>query len=131
MGLYDLLQRLRDEFPDVLFESCASGGNRHDLGMLYYMPQTWASDNTDAVERVFIQYGGSLLFPPVTMGSHVGSNPSHQTLRLNDIESRYNVAAFGALGYELNLLHLSVFERKCIVKQVEHYKKIPKCFPAG
>lgn len=131
LGLYSLLQKLMDTFPNVLFESCASGGNRHDLGMLYYMPQTWISDNTDAMERLNIQYGGSLLFPLDTMGAHVGSSPSHQTLRKNPMETRYNVAAFGALGYELNLLTISNYDKKTITKQIEHYKKYRSTIQLG
>jgi len=123
LGLYTLLNRLKEAFPYILFESCASGGNRHDLGMLYYMPQTWASDNTDPGERMYVQYGASLLFPQESIGAHVGSNPSHQMLRNNDIETRFNMAAFGALGYELDLTILSSFEKKAIKAQVAYYKK--------
>lgn len=131
LGLYDLIGRLKDDFQDILFESCASGGNRYDLGMLYYMPQTWASDNTDPGERMNIQYGSSLLYPISTLGAHVGSNPSHQVLRQNSIESRFNVACFGLLGYELNLNSLSNFEKKAIRKQVEFYKKHRKLIQFG
>ncbi|GKX30086.1 alpha-galactosidase [Vallitalea longa] len=131
LGLYDLIGRLKNDFEDILFESCASGGNRYDLGMLYYMPQTWASDNTDPGERMNIQYGSSLLYPLSTLGAHVGSNPSHQVLRQNNIESRFNVACFGLLGYELNLNNLSNFEKKAIKKQVEFYKKHRKLLQFG
>jgi len=123
LGLYGLLERLTTAHPEVLFESCASGGNRYDLGMLYYMPQTWASDNTDPGERAHIQYGSSLLYPPSTLGAHVGSNPSHQVLRSNGIESRFNIAAFGVLGYELDLTKLSHFDEKVIRNQVAFYKE--------
>ncbi|QUH31721.1 alpha-galactosidase [Vallitalea guaymasensis] len=131
LGLYNLLNRLKTDFEDILFESCASGGNRYDLGMLYYMPQTWASDNTDPGERMNIQYGSSLIYPLSTLGAHVGSNPSHQVLRQNSIESRFNVACFGLLGYELNLNNLSNFEKKAIKKQVEFYKKHRKLLQYG
>lgn len=95
------------------------------------MPQTWASDNTDPGERMNIQYGSSLIYPLSTLGAHVGSNPSHQVLRQNSIESRFNVACFGLLGYELNLNNLSNFEKKAIKKQVEFYKKHRKLLQYG
>ncbi|GAB6106430.1 alpha-galactosidase [Fusibacter bizertensis] len=123
LGLYALLDRLCSAFPHILFESCSSGGNRYDLGMLYYMPQTWTSDNTDAVERIDIQFGTSFIFPPSTMGAHVSGRPSHQVLRSTPIETRFNVAAFGLLGYELDLTKLSSFDRKVIAKQIAFYKK--------
>ena len=123
LGLYALLSELTEAFPNVLFESCSSGGNRFDMGMLYYMPQTWTSDNTDATERVEIQYGTSLIFPTSTMGAHVSGRPSHQVLRTTPIESRFNVAAFGLLGYELDLTKISAFDKRVITKQIEFYKK--------
>jgi len=131
LGLYKLLDRLTTEFNHILFESCSSGGNRFDLGMLYYMPQTWTSDNTDAVERLTIQYGTSMLYPLSTMGAHVSASPSHQVLRTTPIETRFNVAAFGLLGYELDLNKLSNFEKKVIKKQIEFYKKHRKLFQYG
>ena len=131
LGLYSLLQRLKDEFPGILFESCSSGGNRFDLGMLYYMPQTWTSDDTDAVERMDIQYGTSMAYPPSTMGAHVSAAPSHQVLRNTPVETRFNVAAFGLLGYELDLTKLSNFDRKVITRQVEYYKEHRKLFQFG
>lgn len=123
LGLYRLLQMLCDRFPEILFESCSSGGNRYDMGMLFYMPQTWTSDNTDAVERVEIQYGTSMVFPLSTMGAHVSGRPSHQVLRSTPIETRFNVAAFGLLGYELDLTKLSPFDKKVIKKQIAFYKQ--------
>ena len=131
LGLYALLERLCNAFPNILFESCSSGGNRYDLGMLYYMPQTWTSDNTDAVERIDIQFGTSLVFPPSTMGAHVSGRPSHQVLRTTPIETRFNVAAFGLLGYELDLTKLSSFDKKVIAKQVSFYKKHRKILQFG
>ncbi len=122
-GLYELLNRLTQAFPHVLFESCASGGNRFDYGMLYFTPQIWTSDNTDVHSRMLIQHGTSYFYPASTMGAHVGSNPNHQLLRTNDIENRFNIAAFGAFGYELNLLTLTPFEEKIIKKQIEFYKE--------
>lgn len=131
LGLYSLMKRLKSEFPEVLFESCASGGNRFDLGMLYYMPQTWTSDNTDAVERISIQYGTSMLYPPSSMGAHVSAIPSHQVLRNTPLETRFNVAAFGLLGYELDLTKLSNFDKKAIKQQIEFYKEHRMLFQFG
>ncbi|MDC7226673.1 MAG: alpha-galactosidase [Spirochaetales bacterium] len=131
LGLYKLLEKLKNDFPDILFESCASGGNRYDLGMLYYMPQAWTSDDTDALERIDIQYGTSMLYPPSTMGAHVSASPSHQVLRNTPIETRFNVAAFGLLGYELDLTRLSNFDRKAIKKQVSYYKEHRALFQFG
>ena len=123
LGVYDLLFRLQAEFPEVLFESCSSGGNRFDMGMLYFMPQTWTSDNTDAAERMNIQYGTSLVYPPNTMGAHVSGRPSHQVLRMTPIETRFNVAAFGVLGYQLDITKLTSFEEKAIKAQITFYKQ--------
>jgi alpha-galactosidase len=131
LGLYELLERLTATWPEILFESCASGGNRFDAGMLYYMPQTWTSDNTDPGSRMKIQHGSSWLYPIHSAAAHVGSDPSHQLLRSNGIETRFHVAAFGALGYELNLSRLSPFEKKVIAKQVELYKEHRELFQFG
>ena len=131
LGLYALIDRLTKTFPDTLFESCSSGGNRFDLGMLYYMPQTWTSDNTDALERSSIQYGASFLYPQSTMGAHVSGSPSHQVLRTTPIETRFNVAAFGLLGYELDLNRLSPFDEKAIRAQIAYYKKHRKLLQFG
>lgn len=131
LGLYELLERLTKTFPDILFESCSSGGNRFDMGMLYYMPQTWTSDNTDAVERYEIQYGTSIVYPQSTMGAHVSGRPSHQVLRSTPIETRFNVSAFGVLGYELDLTRLSTFDLKVIKKQIEFYKMHRTLFQFG
>jgi alpha-galactosidase len=131
MGLYELLSRLVSAWPDILFEGCASGGNRFDMGILYYMPQIWTSDNTDPGSRMKIQHGSSWVYPPHCAGAHVGSDPSHQLLRNNSIETRFHVAAFGALGYELNLTKLSPFERKVITRQVELYKAYRELFQFG
>jgi alpha-galactosidase len=131
LGVYQLLDRLTKEFPNVLFEGCASGGNRFDYGMLYYTPQIWTSDNTDVHSRMKIQYATSYLYPQSTMGAHVGANPNHQLLRDNPIEYRFNIAAFGGFGYELNLLTLSNFETKVIKKQVEFFKEKRKTLQFG
>jgi alpha-galactosidase len=121
-GLYRLLRRIVAAHPDLLIETCASGGSRFDLGMLFFSPQIWTSDNTDPHERMKIQHGTSYFYPQSTMGAHVGSDPNHQLLRRNSLENRFNVATFGVLGYELNLLNLSTFEKKVIARQVAFYK---------
>lgn len=122
LGLYDLLGKLTQAFPNVLFESCASGGNRFDLGMLCYMSQTWTSDNTDALCRLYIQEGTSCGYPLSTMGSHVSSSPNHQTLRRTDLEARFNVAAFGVLGYELDITKLNRQQKEAVRSQIAFYK---------
>jgi len=122
-GLYRVLRKITADFPDVLFESCSSGGNRFDLGMLSYMPQTWASDNTDPIERLKIQEGLSYFYPPSTMGAHVSQSPHQQTLRRTPLETRFNVAAFGLLGYELDLGNLNLKEKEEIRNQITWYKK--------
>lgn len=131
LGLYNLLARLKKEFPQILFESCSSGGNRFDLGMLYYMPQAWTSDNTDAVERFSIQYGTSLVYPPSVMGAHVNGSISHQVLRVVPVETRFNTAAFGLLGYELDVTKLSNFDKKTIKAQIKFYKEHRKLLQFG
>lgn len=122
-GLYELLGRLTAKFPKILFEGCSSGGNRYDLGMLCYMPQIWTSDNTDAYCRTLIQGGTSYGYPISAMGAHVSESPNHQTLRRSDIESRFNVAAFGAFGYELDLTALNAQQKATVKAQIEFYKK--------
>ena len=106
LGLYGVLERLTARFPHVLFESCASGGNRFDLAMMYYMPQAWCSDNTDAGSRVRIQYGTSLVFPQSTVGAHVSHSPNWQVGRLSPLRTRVNVAMWGTFGYEMDLREL-------------------------
>lgn len=131
LGVYDLYEKLTSEFPDVLFESCAGGGGRFDPGMLYYAPQAWTSDDTDAVERLKIQYGTSLAYPIYSMGSHVSAVPNHQTLRKTPIETRANTAYFGTFGYELNPLELKEEEREIIKTQVQFYKSHRKLIRDG
>ncbi len=118
LGLYAVMARLTAEFPEVLFEGCASGGGRFDAGMLYYVPQIWCSDNTDALCRCSIQYGTSLVFPPSTMGSHVSAVPNHQTGRVTPLETRFAVALGGCFGYELDPRMLSDEEREALRGQV-------------
>ena len=122
LGLYELLERITQRFPQILFESCASGGGRFDPGMLYYMPQTWASDNSDAIERLKIQYGTSLAYPLSAIGAHVSAVPNHQVGRIEPIDTRANVAFFGAFGYELDIERLSQADLDAISKQVAFYK---------
>jgi len=124
LGLYRVLERLVSRFPHILFESCAGGGGRFDPGMLYYMPQTWTSDNTDAVSRLRIQYGTSLVYPPCSMGAHVSAVPNHQVGRVTPLASRGHVAMSGILGYELDLSSLSGEEKDMIKKQAALYKEI-------
>ena len=102
LGVYRLYERLTSRFPEVLFESCASGGARFDPGMLYYAPQGWISDDTDAVERLKIQYGTSIVYPLSCMGSHVSAVPNHQVFRNTPMDTRAAVAYFGTFGYELD-----------------------------
>lgn len=106
LGVYDLYDRLTTKFPEILFESCASGGGRFDPGLLYYAPQGWASDDSDAVERLKIQYGTSLCYPISCIGSHVSVAPNHQVARITPFHTRANVAYFGTFGYELDLNEL-------------------------
>jgi len=123
LGVYDLYDRLTTEFPHILFESCASGGGRFDPGMLYYAPQAWASDNSDAIERLKIQYGTTIVYPLSSIGAHVSSVPNEQVFRMTPLETRANVAYFGAFGYELDLNELSEMEREQVKKQVAFIKE--------
>ena len=122
MGLYRLMRTLTERFPHILFEGCASGGNRFDLGILSYFPQIWASDDTDAIYRVKGQTGYSYGYPMSTVTAHVSACPHHQTRRTIPIDTRFNVAAFGVLGYECNISHMSDEERESIKQQIELYK---------
>ena len=124
LGLYRVLEKLITEFPEVLFESCSSGGGRFDMGMLHYMPQTWTSDNTDALTRCEIQYSTSLVFPPFAMGSHVSAVPNHQTGRITPITTRGNVAMSGCFGYELDLNTLTAEELEIVRAQVKRVKAV-------
>ncbi|WP_438600658.1 alpha-galactosidase, partial [Faecalibaculum rodentium] len=123
LGVYALYDRLTKAHPEILFESCASGGARFDPGMLYYAPQTWTSDDTDAVERLKIQYGTSMLYPISSMGSHVSAIPNHQLHRLTSLHMRFAVAIFGTFGYELDPLALTEEEKDEIRDQVRFMKK--------
>lgn len=131
LGLYHILDELNKRFPNVLFEGCSSGGGRFDAGMLYYMPQTWTSDNTDAVCRMKIQYGTSLLFPPITMGAHVSAVPNHQVGRITPLQTRFIVAMSGNLGYEMDLAQISDEEKEAIKEQIAFYKSIREVIQKG
>ncbi|USB33519.1 alpha-galactosidase [Paenibacillus sp. YPG26] len=124
LGLYELLDRITTAFPDILFESCSSGGGRFDPGMLHYMPQTWTSDNTDAVERLKIQYGTSLVYPVSAIGAHVSAVPNHQVGRITPLEFRGDVAMSGNFGYELDLTKFTEEEKETVKRQVSAYKEI-------
>lgn len=130
-GLYRIMRELTEQFPHILFEGCAAGGNRFDLGILCYFPQIWASDNTDAVCRLDIQDGYSYGYPMSTVSCHVSSCPNHQTLRITPFESRFNVAAFGILGYECNLCDMKKEELEAIAEQTALYKAWRKTLQYG
>ncbi|WP_186577119.1 alpha-galactosidase [Aquibacillus kalidii] len=123
LGVYDLYEKLITKYPEILFESCAGGGARFDPGMLYYAPQTWTSDDTDAVERLKIQYGTSMVYPLSTIGSHVSAVPNHQVGRMTPIDTRANVAYFGTFGYELDVTTLTDEEKAKVSEQVAFFKK--------
>lgn len=122
LGLYELFEQICLTRPDILFEGCSSGGNRFDLGVLYYMPQIWTSDNSDAHERQKIQTGTSYGYPQSVMGCHVSAVPNHQTLRSTPLETRFNTAVFGLLGYELDPTTLTAQEKTDVKSQIEYYK---------
>ncbi|MDY7224695.1 alpha-galactosidase [Halalkalibacterium halodurans] len=123
LGVYKLYERLIEKYPKILFESCAGGGGRFDPGLLFYAPQTWASDDTDAIERLKIQYGASMLYPLSSIGSHVSAVPNHQVGRMTPIETRANVAYFGTFGYELDITKLCDEEKRVIKEQVTFFKE--------
>lgn len=131
LGVYDLYTRLLTDFPEILFESCASGGARFDPGMLYFAPQAWCSDNTDAIDRLKIQYGTSLVYPVSSIGAHVSAVPNHQVRRVTPLKSRGNAAVFGAFGYELDLNRLSKEEIELVKQQIACYKKNRKLLHQG
>jgi alpha-galactosidase len=122
LGLYDVLSQLRNKYPHILIETCASGGNRFDLGMLRYGPQIWTSDNTDPISRLSIQKGISYFYPQSCISNHVSMSPHEQTIRKTPIDTRFNVSMFGVLGYELDFKFLNEFEVNSIKKHIEIYK---------
>ncbi len=131
LGVYDLYGRLTAAFPDILFESCAGGGGRFDPGLLAFAPQAWTSDDTDGVERLKIQWGTSLAYPPSSMGNHVSAVPNHQTGRLTPVAFRAAVAFFGTFGYELDPTKLSADERREVAAQVAFYREHRELFQFG
>ena len=131
LGLYEVLRRIFGPRPKILLESCASGGNRFDLGMLCFSPQVWCSDDTDPIERLTIQGSLSYLYPQSTFGAHVSAAPHAQTLRHTPLTTRGNVSFFGLLGYELDLKHLLPIEEKEITNQIAFYKRYRRIFQFG
>jgi alpha-galactosidase len=131
LGVYDLYARLTAAFPDILFESCASGGGRFDPGMLAFAPQAWTSDDTDAIERLRIQWGTSLAYPLSSMGAHLSAVPNHQTGRITPLATRAAVAFFGVFGYELDPTVLDPEERAAVAGQIAFYKEHRELFQRG
>ena len=131
LGVYGLYERLNAAFPQVLFESCASGGGRFDPGLLYYAPQGWVSDDSDAAERLKIQYGTSFCYPVSSMGAHVSAVPNHQVIRTTPLATRANVAAFGTFGYELDLNRLTPAERAQVRQQIDFMKEYRQILQFG
>ena len=126
LGLYHVLDVITSRYPDVLFEGCSSGGARFDPGILCYMQQNWASDNTDALDRSVIQDSFSLLYPQSVIGAHISAVPNHQTGRITSLETRYDIAKLFNLGYELDLTKCTDDELDDIKKQIQEYKTVRK-----
>jgi alpha-galactosidase len=124
LGLYEFMDRLTHEFPHILFEGCSGGGGRFDPGILYYMPQIWTSDNTDAISRLKIQYGTSVVYPWSSISAHVSVVPNHQVGRVTALKTRGDVAFTGAFGYELDVSLLGAEDRDEIKRQTAHYKQV-------
>ena len=131
LGLYRVLEKITSDFPHVLFESCSGGGGRFDAGMLYYMPQTWTSDDTDAIERLTIQYGTSFVYPASAMGAHVSAVPNHQTGRVTSMRMRGDVALGGNFGFELDLSKLSDEDMETARQLVEEVKSVRELTQKG
>lgn len=131
LGLYDFLEKLNQRYPHILIEGCSGGGGRFDAGMMYYTPQIWCSDNTDAMDRIRIQYGTSFFYPASTVGSHVSAVPNHQTGRMTSLFTRGTVAMAGAFGYELDLGKLSLEEKEEIKGQIQKYKNYAELIQQG
>ncbi len=131
LGVYDLLERIYNRYPNLLIESCASGGGRFDCGMLYYTPQIWTSDNTDPLERVNIQYGTSFCYPVISMGAHVTASPNHITKRNTPIKTRSNVAMAGTFGFELDLTKETEENIIVLAGETEFYKNYADLIRTG
>ncbi len=123
LGVYELMERFMSNYPDILWEGCSGGGGRFDAGILYYMPQIWCSDNTDAIERTSIQYGTSFGYPISCMGAHVSAVPNHQTGRSVSLNTRAEVAMAGTFGYEMDLGTLREEEKEIVRSQIQEFKK--------
>lgn len=131
LGLYSVMESITTSFPNILFESCSGGGGRFDPGILFYMPQTWTSDDTDAVERLKIQYGTSIVYPASTMGCHVSAVPNHQLARNTSLKIRGDVAMSGNFGYELDLTKFSDIEKEEVKLQILKYKELRELIQHG
>ena len=131
LGVYDFMERLTSRYPDMLLEGCSGGGGRFDAGMLYYSPQIWCSDNTDAINRTRIQYGTSFFYPVSAVGAHVSAVPNHQTGRVTNLNTRGVTAMAGTFGYELNPALLSEEEKQTIREQIQTYKKYERLINEG
>ena len=131
LGLYDILEFLLNRYPHILFEGCSGGGGRFDAGMLYYMPQIWTSDDTDAKERLMIQYGTSLCYPYSAMGAHVSAVPNHQVGRTTPITMRCDVSLPGQFGFELDLTRLTDEELSVAGEKIALYRKLGEIFHRG
>lgn len=131
LGIYEVLERITSTFPDVLFEGCSSGGGRFDAGMLYYYPQYWTSDNTDAIERLYIQHGTSMVMPACSIGAHISAVPNHQVGRTTPLETRGYVAMAGQFGYELDLNTLTDSEIEIVKQQILQYKEVREVIHKG
>lgn len=129
--MYDFLERLTARYPELLIEGCSGGGGRFDAGMMYYTPQIWCSDNTDAVDRIRIQYGTSFLYPACVLGSHVSAVPNHQTGRSVSLHTRGVVAMAGTFGYELDPGKLDEAEKAQIREQNKQYRKYAELIQRG
>lgn len=131
LGLYRCMKELTERFPEILFEGCAAGGNRFDLGILCYFPQIWGSDDTDALCRAEIEENYSYGYPLSAVSAHVSACPNHQTLRNTPLETRFQVACFGSFGYECNLCDMKKEEKEAMKEQIALYKKWRKVLQQG
>jgi len=131
LGLYSVLERVVTAFPDVLFESCSGGGGRFDAGMMHYMPQNWTSDDSEAIQRLTIQYGCSLVYPPSVMTCHVSAIPNHQVHRTAPLHTRGNVAMQGSFGYELDMDKMTAEDKAQVAAQVQEYKRYRQMILTG